>query len=409
MISKWQWLWQQLTEKLWLRASLFALVGIAAALLAVVTQQMFPSNWALSIGAEAVEPVLKIIASSMLAVTTFSLSVMVTAYQAASTSVTPRATQVLLQDQTSQNVLGTFIGAFLYALVAIIALSTDAYDRNGRLLLFIVTLLVIVLVVMALLRWIAHLTQFGRVGDTCDRVEAVAQLAINRHLKAPCLGGICASHQKVDQVDTVLAGQFGYIQHIDILCLQGIAERCGGLLRLTAISGKYVSHDTQLLWSNVALSTELKTEILQAYTIAHQRNFAQDPRFGVIVLTEIASRALSPAVNDPGTAIEVIGRQVRLLSSFRAESGAIERTKSCARVIVPELLIDDLLRDAFAPIVRDAGNNVEVRIRLQKALADLSQYMDVTWHEPIAQQQRYALNFAQQTLNEDDLKRLQES
>jgi hypothetical protein len=44
------------------------------------------------------------------------------------------------------------------------------------------------------------------------------------------------------------------------------------------------------------------------------RSFDQDPRFGAVVLTEIASRALSPGMNDPGTAIDVIGRAVRLLA-----------------------------------------------------------------------------------------------
>lgn len=287
MISKWQWLWQQLTEKLWLRASLFAVAGIAAALLALFAKQLLPSEVSLTLGADAVEPVLTIIASSMLAVTTFSLNIMVNAYQAASTSVTPRATQVLLQDQTSQNVLGTFIGAFLYALVAIIALSTDAYDSSGRFLLFIVTLVVISLVIMALLRWIAHLT-----------------------------------------------------------------------------------------------------------------------RFGLVVLTEIASRALSPAVNDPGTAIEIIGRQVRLLSCFRADSGRIDMQPRCPRVLVPELTAADLMDDAFAPIIRDAGSNVEVRIRLQKALTQLHDYFDVTWHEAIEQQQQYALSYAKHTLTEIDWERL---
>ena len=53
--------------------------------------------------------------------------------------------------------------------------------------------------------------------------------------------------------------------------------------------------------------------VAEAFTIGAERTFDQDPRFGLCVLAEIASRALSPAVNDPGTAIDVIGRAVRLL------------------------------------------------------------------------------------------------
>lgn len=67
----------------------------------------------MKVGAEAVDNILNILASSMLAVTTFSLSIMVTAYGSATTNVTPRATRLVVEDVTTQNVLATFIGSFL--------------------------------------------------------------------------------------------------------------------------------------------------------------------------------------------------------------------------------------------------------------------------------------------------------
>jgi uncharacterized membrane protein len=51
-------------------------------------------------------------------------------------------------------------------------------------------------------------------------------------------------------------------------------------------------------------------------SLSRMRSFAQDPRFCLSVMAEIACRALSPAVNDPGTAIDVIGRGVRILSAY---------------------------------------------------------------------------------------------
>src|SRR5690606_41571550 len=67
---------------------------------------------------------LNIIASSMLAVTTFSLGVMTAAFSAATTNVTPRATRLLMEDDLTNNVLSTFIGAFLFSIVGIIVLKT---------------------------------------------------------------------------------------------------------------------------------------------------------------------------------------------------------------------------------------------------------------------------------------------
>ena len=84
MLARWRWVLHQLTKRLWFRASLFSLLGIATALLAVVFKDYIPESLPARIGADAVDKILGIIASSMLAVTTFSLSTMVTAYGAAS-------------------------------------------------------------------------------------------------------------------------------------------------------------------------------------------------------------------------------------------------------------------------------------------------------------------------------------
>ncbi len=67
-----------------------------------------------------------------------------------------------------------------------------------------------------------------------------------------------------------------------------------------------------LLWS-VGAADHLE-KATRAFSIGTIRTFDQDPRFGLCVLTEIAERALSPAVNDPGTAIDILGRAVRVLS-----------------------------------------------------------------------------------------------
>lgn len=406
MISKWQWLWRQLTHTLWIRSALFALIGVVAALLALPANLFFPESFPFEVGADAVDNVLNIIASSMLAVTTFSLSVMVTAYQAASTNVTPRATQLLIQDTTSQNVLGTFIGSFLYALVAMIALSTEAYGEAGRFFLFLVTIGVIILVVVALLRWISHLTHFGRVPDSCSRVEAATREAIQHRLDSPYLGGVkCA--ESTELLEFKLAARIvGYIQHIDIPRLQKVADEAKCQIRLNVLSGKFVTPTDTLLSFDIALSDDLKDELNDAFLIKDTRSFEQDPRFGLVVLSEIASRALSPAVNDPGTAIDIIGRQVRLFSLFATETRATANPP-CPRVEVPALQFDDLLTDAFAPIIRDAANLVEVRIRMEKAIGLLQQMLASEWQEPLQQLRDYANLYAEQELNERDLQRLQ--
>ena len=79
MTSKWHWLLRQMTRKLWFRTSLFAILAVLTALAAVVLKAFIPPSVAGLIGTDAVDKILGILASSMLAVTTFSLNIMVTA------------------------------------------------------------------------------------------------------------------------------------------------------------------------------------------------------------------------------------------------------------------------------------------------------------------------------------------
>jgi len=376
MIARWEWTLKQVTKRLWFRASLFSLLGVVTALLALAFQQyiQIPDSLATSIGADAVDKILNIIASSMLTVTTFSLSIMVAAYGSATNNVTPRATRLLIEDSTTQNVLGTFIGAFLFSVVGIIALSTGAYGNKGRVLLFAVTLAVLVLIVYALLRWVDHLAQLGRVGETTDKVEQAATHALLEHLRLPHLGGRRLASAVAIPADArrILPERIGYVQHIDMPALAGLAADEGCAVFVQAVPGSFVDARS-VLAATQGLGEDADARVRAAFSIGLRRSFEQDPRFGVLVLAEIASRALSPAVNDPGTAIDVIGRGVRLLSLWADPQYADQSDEQdCARVFVPELQLGNLFDDLFTPIARDGAAMVEVGVRLQKALASLA-------------------------------------
>jgi uncharacterized membrane protein len=133
--------------------------------------------------------------------------------------------------------------------------------------------------------------------------------------------------------------------------------------------------------------------VRSAFTIADERSFEQDPRFGVSVLAEIASRALSPAMNDPGTAIDVLGRSVRVLATWANGDDEDGGSRDCTfpRVHVPAVRLGDLFDDVFAPIARDGAAFVEVQIRLQKALLALARIGDARFARHAARLARLAL------------------
>lgn len=141
-----------LSKLMWPKVSFYALLAIVTAFVTIFVSPSIPEDLADSVGANAVGSILNILASSMLAVTTFSLTTIVSAYATASSGATPRATMLLRQDATSKNVLSTFLGVFLYSLVGIIALNIGIYSASGRFVLFIVTIAVIILIVITLIK-----------------------------------------------------------------------------------------------------------------------------------------------------------------------------------------------------------------------------------------------------------------
>ncbi|RMS59281.1 hypothetical protein ALP63_101258 [Pseudomonas syringae pv. aceris] len=382
MIARWHWMLVQLTKKLWLRATLFSLLGVATALISILLKDSIPFSLSARIGADAVDKILSIIASSMLAVTTFSLSTMVTAYGAASSGVTPRATTLVMEDTTTQNALATFIGSFLFSLVGIIALSTGVYGAQGRVLLFAATIVVVILIVYTLLRWIDHLSKLGRMGETIDLVEKAAIDAIDHRVRWPYLGGVAFPKGWTVPIGSqiVTSESTGYVQHIGVQALSEVAEAGNLKIFVDILPGSFVHLGRPLAYlvplakESVEITGEPSEKVLATLTIGTRRTFEHDPRFGLSVLSEIASRALSPAVNDPGTAIDVIGRGVRSLTTWcKPQPVAPEHEKSCGQVFLHGLTVDDLFDDFFAPIARDGAAIIEVDLRLMKALISLAQ------------------------------------
>lgn len=373
MRERWRWRLRRLLQQIWVPVALMGLLGLAASLGAALFAPVIPEGAVTRIGADSVGKILTIIASSMLTVTTFSLSIMVTAFGSAASGATPRALALLQGDRTTQRVLATFIGAFVYAVVGIVALETRLYGDAGRFVLFVVTIGVIALVIGVLLRWVQHLTVFGLLDDTIGRVEAAALEALQSWAAAPLMG--CARWQEPPPgAFAVTARLTGHVQHIDLALLQETAEAEGFRLWLLARPGAFLHPATPLLLcdalpGDAAARAALEMRLRAGFDVDHGRSYEQDPRFGLIALAEIAQRALSPAVNDPGTAMDILGRLTRVLAEWRpVELPEVVQDRIFLRPAAPGKLIDD----AFGAIARDGAGMVEVAVRLQEALAALA-------------------------------------
>lgn len=396
MLSSYGWIIWNITRRLWFRASLVSLLAVAAAVAGLGLSPYLPDDLSAKIGADAVQDILNVLASSMLVVTTFSLSTMVAAYAAAGASAPPRATKLLLEDTTTQNVLATFVGSFLYSLVAIIVLATGAYGERGRVVLFAVTMLVVLLIVVTLLRWIDYLLGLGRVGETARQVEDAAERAIRNRARRPCLGGTPWSGDPRDLpagARRVFPEATGYVANIDMKALADVAAQIKGEIYVAAPPGSFVDPGLPILYAAGPVDDAAEARLCGALSIEKERTFEQDPAYGLGVMAEIASRALSPGVNDAGTALDAIGRAVRVLLIGAAHN---ERGKpEMPAVHMIPVTAAELFDAFFPPVARDGAKFVEIQTRLQAAFAILSRCGDDSYREQAMRHARLALERAE--------------
>lgn len=377
-MSRWLWTLRHISRRLWVRATLIGVLAVVTAVLAAVAEHFIPWEIPGSIGADAVDSLLTIIASSMLAVTTFSLSVMTAAYAAASSNVTPRAIKLLMEDRVTQNVLSTFIGSFLFSIVGLIVLKTGAYGESGRVILFMVTIAVIALIVISLLRWIDYLIRLGRLGETSNVIEQAAHAALKARLADPHLGGtpLAVGSVPPEGSEPIRAGTIGYVAFVDIAALAHCAERWDRDIQVAVLTGRFVHGDTPLAWvlpgGRQTHDEALHHGVRAAFSIEVERSFDQDPRFGLAVLSEIGCGALAPGTADSGTALDIIGRVTRLMALWGEGEATPAPPPRHPRVHVPALNDDDLFEDAYMLLARDGAAFIEVQLSLQKALHALA-------------------------------------
>jgi uncharacterized membrane protein len=397
----------RLPEKIWFRAMLFSAAAIATAAAAEWFGPLLPHEANLEIASGSVGDILTILASSMLAVIAFSVSIMVSAYGSATSTATPRTIALMLADDRSQNALSTFLGTFLFSIVGIIGLSAGYYDDRGRIILFFATIAVIVVITGTLINWIQQLSTFGRMNDLIERVELATAKALRWHGQHPHLNAQPPVEITKEAVAVGCDNASGVVTSVDMILLEAAAEEYGVTVYLAIHPGKLVYPARPLLYLSGGEADEVDHQPFRnAILVEHDRSFDQDPRFGLVVLSEIASRALSPAVNDPGTAISVLDSGLRCFEVLAQASSAPEGARY-SRVHGPVIEIGDLFTDFFTKIARDGAGMVEVQQRIQLCLLALAQSWPDLFLAAASETSRNALARALDTIvHQPDIKDL---
>ena len=399
---------KSLSEKLWVRISAIAALALVAAGLSTAVGPFLPDELKGLVAPEAVEDLLNVIAQSMLAVTIFSLSVMVTVHRAVEGQWTPRAHRLLARDHVTLTAISVFLGGWLYALAGQILLDATLVGGVEHVFLFFMTVLVVLLIVIVVMRWVSHLASLGSLTQTGARLEEETRAAFARRAAQPCLGGHCLSADTPIPANArpVLAERTGWITAVDAAALEAVgaeAEGNGVPVFLLVPIGAFVGKGDVI--ARVPGPDERLEEVRDAITVGELRAFTDDPGYALLSMSEVAQRALSPGVNDPGTAIEMLGRMLRALEAWAPEHepGEPERPHLWS----PPLAAGPLLQSAFLPIARDGAGQVEVALAAIAVLDRLAGHPDESMAEAARSASAAARARAERTLEDPvDLKRL---
>ena len=348
------------------------------ALVAELADGTFLTDIVPDIKDESLDDLLSTLSNSMLVIAIFAVGSMISAFAAASSTATPRSFKLVVADDVSQNALSIYIGSFIFSIVASVAFKNGYYGKAGHFVLFILTLAVFLLVIITFIRWVERISKLGRLEHTIQKIEDITTKTFEKRIKVRRMGG-SPIIERENKGTPIYSDEIGYILHVNMERLQEVATQLKVIITLNCMPGTFVSPDRVIAFvvsAHDEMPIEHKERLSKAFVIGKSRSYYADPRFGLIALSEIASRALSPGINDPGTALSIINSYVRLFHLWfkKNDNGSTDDMKY-TRIEVPEIEASDIFEDAFRPISRDGADNIEVMIRMQKALKSIHSFV----------------------------------
>jgi uncharacterized membrane protein len=170
----------------------------------------------------------------------------------------------------------------------------------------------------------------------------------------------------------------GYLQAIDYTALVQTAQAHALVIKLERMVGDFVARDSPLLsiWPGEQVSQAFMDDLYSAFDIGTERTMFDDVLFGIRQLVDIALKAISPAVNDPTTAVNCIDYLSNLLiqaAHHPDPPGQYTDTTGKLRLIAPRPTFAMLLDLAFDQIRHYSRQEVTITLRLLAALTEIAQ------------------------------------
>jgi uncharacterized membrane protein len=316
---------------------------------------------------------------AVMTVVSIVLSVLLVALTLASMQFSPRILTGFVEDRANQRTIGIFLGTFLYCLGAYPWCRPGARSSVYAVAALGATSLAVACAVR-LVVFIHHIARSINVSFITDRIAEETERVIDEVMPIPISSRALRALPLLPSFEggsSLVAPRSGYIRFIDAERLCERATENGLAVKVERRVGQFVPAGIPLLYLSTTKNVDADT-FLEAVDLGPVRTMEQDIEFGALQLVDIALKAISPAVNDPSTAINCIDQISRILvrvavreplPSVLSEAG----TADVVRVVLAPLPFERLLEVAFSQIAHYARADFAVTLRVLRALDDVSQ------------------------------------
>jgi uncharacterized membrane protein len=376
-----------------------------------IPKVLFPSRQ----DPQVAQAILSVIATSIMTVESIVFAILLMTLTLASTQFSPRILVNFVRDRSTQWTLGLFLGTFSYCMAALPAARSLPIAFVP-----LVTVTVAMLLALACVGWliffIHHISQSITVNHIVDRIARETELVIDglaprqRSLDLPETMPV----RTVEDEQPILNRLSGYIRFIDIEYLVSVARSYGVCVWLERRIGHFVPEGVPVMRvsKRAAMTPDREAHLLAALEIGPVRTLQQDVEFGVLQIVDIALRAISPAVNDPTTAISCVDQLSRILIRWLARvapPACYYDPPHDLRVVLPWMGLEGLLNTAFEQIRHYARSDGAVSLRLLRAFDDIAATArDREVRTMLVWRARRVVEGCEARLSEDDFAMLQQ-
>ena len=380
----------------WLIPLLYVGVTVVCALVLPRLEHQFLGAFTHNISVASAQAALSAIASGMLALTGIVFAIAFVMVQFSAVAYSPRLVIWLSRDPMLFHAMGLFIATFLYSIATLCWIDRDG---SGKVPLFSVMLVVVLLIVsmIAFARLVQRLKdlqitnvlhligQRGRevIRAMFPQLDAAGGAAPESWRKA-------AEEARQRPITQTLrySGDPSTVARFQVDALVRQAEEADAVIVMECAVGDTLADGALLLRVHGGRQPLAETQLLKAIRLARERSFEQDPKYPLRLLVDIAIRALSPAINDPTTAVQTIDQIEDLLVRLgrRAlDAGCVTDERGVCRLVFPTPSWEDYLTLAFDEIRQYGAGSVQVMRRLRSALLSLADSVTVAEDKTVVQ------------------------